>query len=671
MKISVAWLNEYLDRPATADEIADHLTAVGFPVEERWDAEGGDVGLDVEVTSNRGDCLSHVGLARELAAATGRSLKLPDCGLPDAVGPDVTTVTSVENADTKLCPVYTARVIQGVKVGPSPEWLRQRLEAVNLRSINNVVDVTNYVMHELGQPSHAFDLAKLNEQRIVVRTAAPDEPFTALDQSSHKLKAPMLVIADAAKPQCMAGVMGGLDSEVSETTTDVLLEVAAFDALNTRRTSRALKLASDSSYRYERGTDLAGIDRASRRIAKLIVELAGGTVCDGLIRVGVEDPTPGTVALRPSRCSAVLGVDIPAEAQASHLQRLGITTRVEGDSLQAQVPTFRLDLLREIDLVEEVGRLHGLDALPVNQKISIVARPPQPQVQARQRLTETLVAHGYHEAITFSFLAPEPAHAFCPKGAELVRVDDDRRKAEPMLRPALVPSLLQCRKGNQDAGNHGVKLFETASVWHRKNGRIVETVKLGLIADAEDAGAALRGIRGMLDELVDSLGATGITVEPGDGLSMSSAAVIRLGAAAVGHYGVIDDATLKLFGLQSPVVAAELALPPLLELYPPTRTTRELPKYPGIERDLSVLVDEPVPWARLESAVREADPALLEDLAFVGVYRGKQAGAGRKSVTFRMRFRDPQRTLRHDEVDPQVATVVDRLKVDVGAEVRG
>ena len=495
MKISVRWLNRYLDRPAEADEITERLTAVGFPVEEQWDGAEGDIGLDVEVTSNRGDCLGHIGLAREFAAATGRMLVLPSFELPDAAGPAVEGVTSVDNRDTAHCPLYTARVIQGVKVGPSPDWLVHALETIGLRSINNVADATNFVLHETGQPSHAFDLDKLAEKRVVIREAQADEPFAALDGTKHKLCPPMLVIADAQSPQCLAGVMGGADSEVTEATTDVLLEVAAFDALNTRRTGRALKITSDSSYRYERGVDLAGIERVGQRIAAMIVELAGGVVCGGVIRNGVDSPESVEIALRPARCSAVLGVDIPAEAQAAHLARLGVETRVDGERLLATVPTFRLDLLREIDLIEEVARLHGLDTLPTSPKIQIVSRPPQPEVLARHRLAEVLVAHGYHETITFSFLSGKAAESFCPDGAEVVRVDDDGRKAEPALRPSVVPSLLQCRKVNQDAGNHGVKLFETASVWSRRGGRIEEAVKLALLCDADDPAAALRDMR--------------------------------------------------------------------------------------------------------------------------------------------------------------------------------
>ena len=290
MKVSLNWLNSYLDRPVDADAAADLLGEQGFPVEERDDLPDGDVMLNVEVTSNRGDCLSHVGVARELAAGSGRQLRPPVFDLPDVDPNPATALTSVVNKAPDLCPVYTARVIRGVRIAPSPDWLRHRLEAIGLRPVNNVVDITNFVLHEMGQPLHAFDMAKLNERRIVVRRAEQGEAFTAIDGTKHALGSDMLVIADANRPVAIAGVMGGVDSEVTDATTDILLESARFAQLSVRRTSRSLKLASDSSYRFERGVDPVGVEAASRRAAQLIVELAGGRLAEGVVRVGEDQP---------------------------------------------------------------------------------------------------------------------------------------------------------------------------------------------------------------------------------------------------------------------------------------------------------------------------------------------------------------------------------------------
>ncbi len=683
MKASLNWIGSYLHRPIDVEPAAEALTAAGFPTEqwEAVDTRGGrDWMMDVEVTSNRPDCLCHLGLARELGAAVGHSLKPPAMPaaeeLDDAAAASdegVTDLTRVDNEAPDLCPLYTARIIRGVTVGPSPDWLVGRLEAVGLRSVNNVVDVTNFVLLELGQPLHAFDLARLEGRRIVVRRARRGEAFTAIDGSEHTLADPMLVIADASRPVAIAGVMGGLETEVSSNTVDVLLESAAFNPLSVRRTSRALKLASDSSYRFERGVDVAGVDRASRRAAAMIAELAGGTIVPGVIRAGCEDPSPRALSLRPQRCRQLMGIDFGLDDITGALGRLGLEPAVEdgGERITCRVPTFRLDLQREVDLIEEVGRLYGLDRVPVREKIQIIARPPQASVEARRKLGQVLSAHGYFEAITLSFVPLSHGEPFIPDGYEAVVLDDERRKAEPMLRPSVLPSLLACRKGNQDAGNSGLRLYETASVWARRDGHIEEWQKLGMLCDAEDRQQAFRDLRGTIEEAVITLtGRRDIDCRPVETAGFAAAAELMAGGRVLGRLGVLDAELQKRFDLQTPVVVAELDLPPLIDAYPPSHIVQPLPRFPGIERDLSVIVDEPVTWADIEQAVRQVKPALLSDLAFITTYRGKPIEKGRKSVSFRMTFRDPDRTLRHEEVDPQVEAVVTALRQSLGAELR-
>ncbi len=666
MKVSLHWLNEYLDRPAAAEEVERLLAEQGFPIESVTPLPGGDVLIDAEITSNRGDCLCYVGIAREVAAGSGRSLRLPAIAPPV---PGATAGTRVEVQAPNACPLYTARVIQGVKIAPSPDWLVKRLESIGLRSVNNVVDVTNFVLHEMGQPLHAFDLSKLAERRVVVRMAQKDEPFTAIDGSRHRLRPDMLVIADAAKPVALAGVMGGLDSEVSLNTTDVLLESARFDPLTIRTAARVLKLASDSSYRFERGVDPRNVELASRRAAAMLVELAGGVLLPGVVRVGEDEPEPKPVSMRLARCRDLLGIDISPETIVDVLSRLGLSPTLTGNEVRCLVPTFRgRDVEREVDLIEEVARLHGLQHVPVQEKIHIVARSVQPHVAARQRIGQVLTAHGFFEAVTFSFIAPRNGQPFLT--GDPVLIDDERRKTEPMLRPSLLPSLLQARKFNQDVGNHEVALFETASVWRKECVGICETRKLALLRDARDASAALRDLRGCVEELVHTLTGLSGSFQVATHGAMSAAATVALRDRTLGVMGLLGPATQHLFDLQTPAVVAELDLDPLLALYPPARRVRPLPGVPGIERDLSVILDEAVRWEAVEREVRQANPALLEELRFVTVYRGKPVPAGRKSLTLRMHFRHAQKTLRHDEVDPQVAAVVDRLKTQLHAELR-
>jgi phenylalanyl-tRNA synthetase beta chain len=691
MKTSLAWLNSYLDKPMTADQAEPLLTGVGFPFDGRDELTlstgASDTLLDVEVTSNRSDCLSHLGLAREAAAAYGRSLVHPEIGSPGGTGSSVDELTGVESSEPDLCPLYTARVVTGVKIGPSPKWLIERIEGAGLRSVNNVVDITNFVLLELGQPLHAFDMDKLAGRRIVVRRALGGEQFTAIDGSRHELTGKMLVIADAQKPVAIAGVMGGLDSEVTETTTDILLESAIFDPLSVRSTSRALKLASDSSFRFERGVDPLGVDRASRRAAQLIVELAGGTLAKGVIRVGQNDPAPVKVTMRISRCRALLGIGLDAEQISASLKRLGLSPKTDGDTVTCTIPTFRLDLKREADLIEEVGRLYGYDNIEIKPRLELEVRPKQSDITARQELGRVLVAHGYHETVTPSLLTREHAQAFCPGELKPMALAGETRRQDRFLRPSLLPSLLNCRKHNQDRGNEGVRLFEVAGTWGDEGGNIGgntggntgggtrEVTSLAILTDAPDPHEGFRAARGAIEELTVTLGgeeaAKSLAFEPVQDDKLNPAAKVMLHGEERGRIGVLCDALLSQFGLQTPVVLAEIDYDPLVANYPPKRTVGDLPRFPGIERDLSIVVDEAVTWRQVEQCVAQTAPKMLEALQFLTIFRGKQIGKGKKSLSLRMRFRNPDATLRHDEVDPQVNAVVEKLKQGVAAELRG
>ena len=673
MKVSLNWLNRLLTPAIDVQESERLLTAGGFPVEET-EAVSDDTMIDVEVTSNRPDVLSHVGVAREIAARSERKLDAPACELPTESGDDVNTLTSVTNDAADLCPLYTARVITGATVGPSPGWLVQALEAVGQRSVNNIVDITNFVLLELGQPLHAFDLAKLAGNKIIVRKATKDEPFEAIDHSKHKLQDDMLVIADGDKPVALAGVMGGAESEVSDTTTDLLIESAMFDELAVRRASRKLKLFSDSSFRFERGVDPMGVEKASRRCCELILELAGGTLAQGMIRVGQDDPSPTVLTLRTQRTRNLLGIELSAGRQAELLEALGIQATIDGEQLTATIPSYRLDLVREIDLIEEIARQHGLANIPTNDKINIVAHHPQDKVEAKRSIVETLVAHGYHETITPSLVPLKNAEPFLTD-TEPASLNSDMRRKDNTLRPAVLPSLLACRKLNQDVGNADVKLFEIASGWSKRGDTIYEGRQLAVIRDAEDAQRAVSELKGTITELAHALGGAAasdsLSFEKIDDPWYEVAAVIKLGEMMTGSVGLTKQALTDHFGLQARVVSALICMENVTSLYPPKHEAGELPKYPAIERDLSVVVDEATPWQQIAETISSANPALLESADFVGTYRGKQVGKGKKSVTLRMQFRDPSTTLRHEQVDPQVETVVKALGEKVGAELRG
>jgi len=677
MKISLEWLNEYLDRPVDRDEAERLLTEQGFPIEESDEASDGVV--DVEVTSNRSDCLSHVGVAREIVAGSDRRMAWPDDRAATAGTESVEQAARVDNEATDLCPLYTARVIHGVKVGSSPAWMARRLEAVGLRSVNNVVDVTNYVLLETGQPLHAFDMVRLAGRRIVVRRAARGESFVAIDGSKHMLDEQVLVIADDAQPVAVAGVMGGVESEVGPDTADVLLESAIFDPLAVRRASRKLKLASDSSYRFERGVDPLGVEVASRRAAALICQVAGGRLAPGVISVGGDAPSSRAVTMRVDRCRALLGLDLDGDRMVDLLERLGLNPRLAGGRIACSIPSFRLDLDREVDLVEEVARLHGLDQIQVNERIRIVARPVTPNVAARQCLGRVLTAHGFHETITSTFLLPRYGDPFVPDGARAVRVDESRSGGGgSVLRPSLLPSLLVCRKSNQDAGNTHLNLYEVASTWSRRDADIAERQVLAMISDvssdsdvADQRQKMMRRMRGTLEELASNLvGRNAIAFAAAPVKNLESSARIELHGRQVGVAGIADAALQNMFGIHGPVAVAELDLAALIEKYPPLPQVVRLPRFPAVERDLSIVVQDAVRWDDIKRLVQPVDTPLLEDLVFLTIYRGMPVPPGYKSVSFRMIFRSADTTLRHEQVDKQIGEVVDRLKRELNAELR-
>ncbi len=708
MNISIAWINKYLS-PAnlTADEAEQVLMHVGFPIESRQNLPGGDVRLDVEITSNRGDCLCHVGLAREICAKTGRTLVLPDATLPApaaGIGRAADLLT-LENTRPDLCPLFTVRIIRGVKVGGSPAWLREALEAVGQRSISNVVDATNFVNFELGNPSHAFDMAKLgglSGGKIVIRIARPKEKLTTLDGKPRTLEPDDLVVADGSRAQGLAGVMGGQDAEVSPSTTDIVLEVATWAPSAVRKSSRRHGIRTDSSHRYERTVDARSLDFASRRLAALIIQLGGGQLCEGVITAGKPLPESHPIRFRPSRSDALLGVKTPTDEIARIFRGLAIDAQPigrAGEELACTAPCWRPDLTREVDLIEEVARVRGLDELPISTKIPIAVRAPQNVDRAQRELSALLAGMGFFETVTFTFIRPAHAEPFLLPGMRSIGVDDDRRGAEPTLRPSTLPSLLACRRKNQDGAVDvpgGVRLFEIGPCFSQsqpaggsadQRGDVFQPRRVGLLMDVpgdgiagkrtfEELQAAVRLMRGVMEAAIHAMGGAAARVEVTTGPAQIAAirpdtwAELAVNGAAIGAIGVLSDQLQKEYGLEAPVVLADLNLQYLLSLFPPKAKVSTLPEFPAVERDLTLIVPESLPWKDVESLVASASLERFERLAYIGSYRGKQLGAGKKSLTMRLWFRDQARTLRREEVDPQIESLIGLAKGRLGAEIR-
>jgi phenylalanyl-tRNA synthetase beta chain len=685
MKTSVTWLNDYLDPPLDADRQADLLTAAGFPYDGGENAPNGEPWQEIETTSNRGDCLCHVGLAREAALLGGVNLKAPE-GRPVESGPPVSDLVEVRNLAPDQCPLYTARIIRNVTVGPSPEWLRRRLEAIGLVPRNNLVDATNFVLFELGQPTHVFDLDLLRGHRVEIRPARAGETMQPLGEGATSLELVEgdLVIADAERPVALAGVKGGAETAVTDNTRHVLLEAATFDPVAVRAASRRHRISSDSSYRFERGVHPAEVGPAADRLAALILEIAGGELCQGVVADGRPIPGARSVAIRPARCRAILGIDISDDEIERLLGGLGLVPRRTDDRFECTVPPRRLDLEREADLIEEIARTHGLDRLPVAETIHIRAVAPRPTDQALNVIRTELVGLGFHETITHTLVGRDAAAPFVQDGRRALEVDDERAAAEPVLRPSVLPSLLRVAAHNHDLGTASVRVFETASTFDQGDHGHHEARRLGLLVDpppgpdprdATELGQAAFGIaRTAIDRIGARLGVRSVTVEPTETAGLAPAAAVIFDGERVGVIGVVTEAARGRHGHDRPIAAAELELAPaglasLMNDWPRDTAARDLAAFPAIERDLTVLVPESVVWRELESAAIGVQPPLLEAVEFVTVFRGGKLPADRKAITLRMRFRAGDRTLRHEEVDPGVAAITAAIEA-MGGEIR-
>ncbi len=668
MKISLNWLNDYVETSGSAEEIADILSDVGFACEgiERLDD---DVVIDLEVTSNRGDCLGHIGIAREYAAATDRKLKLPAVELEESAKAAGDFV-GVEIAAPDLCGRYTARIIEGVKIGPAPAWMRKRLGAIGFRSVNNVVDATNYAMAETGQPPHAFDYAKIAEGKIIVRKAVAGEQIVSIDGSKCELNPDMLIIADARGPVAVAGVMGGLDTEVSEATTTILLEDAYFDPVSVRTTSRRLALPSESSFRFERIVDIQTVDWASARTAQLITQVAGGKVARGVVDVYPKKPSPKQVTLRLSRLNKLLGIEVPDQEVTGILSRLCFQPQRKDDQVVCTVPSWRSDVYREADLIEEAARVYGYNKVPTQHKIEIEVIP----ADARQTLAKSTGTYlngcGFYETISVSFIDNSVAQLFAgPGGREYLAVQDVSRKSANLLRQSLLGSLLQVLKTNLNAKNTPCRIFEMADTFvpGAKRGLPTEKAKLAIVCDSD-----LRDLRGVVEGLIKNINRNAcVNFEPAEFVWAETGARVIVNGRELGFAGTVGGAVKDKFDIKDVTVCgAELDFGQLMALEAGPVKVKSIPKYPAIERDLSVIVDEEISWADIIKVVRKKASDELEDIRFVGIYRGKGIPAGRKSVTLSLRFRDDEGTLTHDTVDGFEARIVKGLGKSVAAELR-
>ncbi|MFO1095169.1 MAG: phenylalanine--tRNA ligase subunit beta, partial [Planctomycetaceae bacterium] len=515
MIVSLDWLREYVALDQSAEALAERFTMAGLNLESVTQ-RGADAAIDLEVTSNRPDCLGHIGIAREAGVLTGRPLRIPD-PQPPVAGRPVAEAAALAIESLDLCPAYIARVIEGVTVRPSPDWLKRRLECIGVAPINNVVDITNYVLMECGQPLHAFDLDLLKGRRIVVRRGHQNESILGIDHREYRLTPEMCAIADAERAVAIGGIMGGAATEITTRTKNVLIEVAQFRPLSVHRAARTLRLHSPSSYRFERRINEQWLDWASRRCCELILQTGGGTLCEGsLVSGSIPDWRPDPIRLRFAQVRRILGIDIPPDRCVEILRQLGLECRDRTqDAAVFAPPSWRRDLTRDIDLIEEVARVHGYGQIPEDRPIPVVAAPRSLPERVDQRVRSTLVAAGFCEAVTFSFVRPETQALLTPPvAAETLRITPAAGDYGDTLRASLVPSLLECRADNARHGNLDAELFELARVYWssdpaRKDG---QPRRIGIVS-----GRSFAELRGVVDAIARSVRpAATVTVAPLD-----------------------------------------------------------------------------------------------------------------------------------------------------------
>lgn len=660
----------------------------GTLLEEALDLN--DTVLDVGITPNRADCLSMIGIAREVAAITGKKLKIPACSILESAE-DINSITSVKIIDGDLCPRYTARMIKDVKVGPSPVWMKTRLEAAGLRSINNVVDVTNFVMLETGQPLHSFDFRFLEEGRIVVRKSKHDEEFISLDGKSRKLDADILLICDGLKPVAIGGIMGGLNSEVKDDTRVVFLESAYFNPSSIRRSARKLAMPTDAAFRFERGIDPEGVLRALNRAAQLIAELSGGSVYKNYID---EYPqkifTAKDIPLRLSRINETIGTAIKGKDVVRILRSIGMDIRQNGrGKYLVTPPSSRVDIMREIDLIEEIARLYGYDRIPVIMpNASITEISAVPRLDLEERIRQLLTGTGYTEVINFSFIPPASVDYLCLKENDLRRrlvpIKNPLVEDQSVMRTTMVYGLLDTLKKNANNGCFNLKLFEMGRIFLKRDaGELPEerNILAGLLSGtiSDDLwGAKLTtdfyDIKGCLTNIFFDLKLENCryrSENPETFLHPGKSCNIYLDDTKIGYAGEVHPDVRDKMELKVNSYVFEINLDILTARITHGITYKEISKYPAVTRDVAFVIGVSVETDYMLDIVLRQKEYLLENVGIFDIYEGKGLPEGMKSLGLRFSYRAPDKTLTDLEVNNAHEKIVRNTIQLTGAKIRG
>jgi len=684
MRIPFEWLKEFVEIAVPPEEVAEKLTMTGLEV-EGIESVGGDKVLEVNVTPNRPDCLSMIGIARELSAAYSIPLRIPEHELETK---QPVSDFSVEIVCPDLCHRYTGRYIGNVTISDSPEWMKIRLEKCGLRSINNIVDITNYVLLEFGHPLHAFDADTVRDNRVIVNTAGKNNKIVTLDGIEREVPEDTLFIWDSLRPIAIAGVMGGLETEVDSNTKNIFIESAYFDPISIRKTSKKLNLFSESSFRFERGTDKEFLKNALNRAAQLIRKIAGGTIYDIVDAYPVKY-MPEPVRVRGEKINKILGTELSIRDMLAVLERLGMRSEDKRDFYLVYPPSFRHDIRREHDIAEEVARVLGYDrvrtAFPKSPLSSVIVNEKSRYID---RIREVMKKSGFTEVITYSFMSPSSLDMIhipqTDSRRHTIHIRNPLRQEESLLRTTLIPALLGIFKYNHDRGQKDIRFFEISRVFQDIGKAIpLEELRLGGLYYKENVPSLweenVSGFfmtKGALESMFMEFKIDEFAFSPSSEpfLHRGQSADIHGAGARLGYIGVIGPDIAESLDIkkQSPeIIAFEINLDLFCTLIPETLHYVPIQRYPSVERDIAVVVDENIPAADIQTMIKTFASELIEAVSVFDVYRGKHIPAGKKSLAFNIVYRSHDRTLRDDEVEHIHTSIADFVLKKTGGQLRG
>jgi phenylalanyl-tRNA synthetase beta chain len=638
-----------------------------------------DAVIDFEITPNRPDCLSAIGIAREMSVLAGTDLQI-EPKIPDEIDKKASDYIKVIIDDPDGCPRYTARIIDNITIGPSPWWLRKRLIDCGVRPINNIVDITNYIMFETGHPLHAFDYDRFGSKEVIVRRAASEEKFATLDGQEHTLDDTVLLITNGKNGVAAAGVMGGLDSEVENDTRTILLEAAYFNPSVIRRSARKIGTASESSYRFERGVDPNGVIFAADRAAAMMTELAGGEVFSGVVDNYAKKISPVNIELRPNQVKRLLGVDIPVSFTETTLQRLGLETE-SGDTIKVTIPTYRPDLTREIDLIEEVTRIYGLDKIPSSSRNGgPLFTPTHRRETIKEDLRQIMTGFGFEETLGSGMAHAERLEKI-DASLDPIKITNPLSDEFAVMRTRLLYSLLVSTGNNIRHRNIDVNVFEIGRVYRKNASGPNEHPYLGILMtgradevswNSKPKPSDLFEIKGIISAITDSLGLDAPELKPSAeaGYDKRQVYEVVVHEKSVGYTGMVDRKTARLFDIKQDCYAAELKIERLIDLHRGLKEYNPLPKYPASSRDIAITVDQSVPAAKIRAEIASAGGALIESVAIFDLFVGSPVPEGKKSLAFAVNFRSAEKTLEDEEVDKIHGRIVAHLEKSFNARLR-